>query len=52
MTNINNMRGRITPTPPLPYLGSGAAVPAYTQSAQGTGGHYCQTPARQPTATD
>ncbi|HDM8422657.1 hypothetical protein [Yersinia enterocolitica] len=23
-------RGRITPTPPLPYPGSGAAVPAYT----------------------
>ncbi|EOA2988931.1 replication endonuclease, partial [Yersinia enterocolitica] len=30
MTSINNMRGRITPTPPLPYPGSGAAVPAYT----------------------
>ncbi|ELI8042769.1 hypothetical protein RSF56_003900, partial [Yersinia enterocolitica] len=29
MTSINNMRGRITPTPPLPYPGSGAAVPAY-----------------------
>lgn len=29
MTSINNMRGRIAPTPPLPYPGSGAAVPAY-----------------------
>lgn len=29
MTSINNLRGRITPTPPLPYPGSGAAVPAY-----------------------
>ncbi|MCG9138383.1 hypothetical protein [Yersinia enterocolitica] len=25
-----SIRGRITPTPPLPYPGSGAAVPAYT----------------------
>ncbi|MGE4800102.1 replication endonuclease [Yersinia hibernica] len=30
MTSINNMRGRITPTPPLPYPGSGAAVSNYT----------------------
>ncbi|EKN4116029.1 replication endonuclease [Yersinia enterocolitica] len=29
MTSINNMRDRIAPTPPLPYPGSGAAVPAY-----------------------
>lgn len=29
MTSINNMRGRITPTPPLPYPGSGAAVSNY-----------------------
>ncbi|EKN3764442.1 hypothetical protein OU756_003640, partial [Yersinia enterocolitica] len=25
----HNLHGRITPTPPLPYPGSGAAVPAY-----------------------
>ncbi|EKN4862004.1 replication endonuclease [Yersinia enterocolitica] len=29
MTSINNMRDRIAPTPPLPYPGIGAAVPAY-----------------------
>ncbi|WP_145587663.1 Rz1-like lysis system protein LysC [Yersinia aldovae] len=29
MTSINDLRGRITPTPPLPYPGNGAAVPAY-----------------------